>query len=192
MDSLSRDIAFLSIAELVDELEQGSLSSVDVTRAQLARIEDHDEALNAYITVLAEAALEQAAAADRARSEGRSGPLLGVPIALKDLFHTAGVRTTAGSKVLADWVPDSDGTVVRLLDAAGAVTLGKTNMMEFAYGYPHRITASPAIPGRSIARPAALAAVRLPRSRLVWLMPGWGAIPAARSAVRRPTRRSSG
>ena len=131
------DIAFLSISELTDAFERRELSSVEATQNQLDRIAAYDEALNAYITVTADSALEQAAAADDARARGERGPLLGVPIALKDLFYTAGVRTTAGSKVLADWVPDEDGTVVRKLNAAGTVTLGKTNMMEYAYGYPH-------------------------------------------------------
>ena len=136
MSGLDSDLAFLTIAELIGALDRRELSAVDVTRDQLDRISAYDPTLNAYITVLADAALEQAAAADEARSGGESGPLLGVPIALKDLFVTAGVRTTAGSKVLADWIPDEDGTVVRKLGEAGAVTLGKTNMMEFAYGYP--------------------------------------------------------
>ncbi len=137
MSGRANEVAFLSISELVSAFERGEVSSVEATRDQLERIERYDEVLNAYITVLADAALEQAEAADRARAAGETGALLGVPIALKDLFYTAGVRTTAASNVLADWVPDEDGAVVRKLKAAGAVTLGKTNMMEFAYGFPH-------------------------------------------------------
>jgi aspartyl-tRNA(Asn)/glutamyl-tRNA(Gln) amidotransferase subunit A len=137
MSAPSDDLAFLSIAELVEKLDRAELSSVEATRAQLERIERHDGALNAYISVLADAALDQAAVADRKRGAGERGPLLGVPIALKDLFDTAGVRTTAGSRVLAKRMPSEDATVVTKLRAAGAVTLGKTNMMEFAYGYPH-------------------------------------------------------
>jgi aspartyl-tRNA(Asn)/glutamyl-tRNA(Gln) amidotransferase subunit A len=131
------ELAFLSISELVEKLDRRELSSVEATRAQLERIERHDGALNAYITVLADAALAEAAEADRKRGAGERSPLLGVPIALKDLFDTAGIRTTAGSRVLAERVPDEDATVVTKLQAVGAVTLGKTNMMEFAYGYPH-------------------------------------------------------
>ncbi len=137
MSQPASDTAFLSITELLGAFERRELSSVEATRAQLERISDHDVALNAYITVLADAALEQAAAADNARSDGEDSALLGVPLALKDLFVTASVRTTAGSRVLSGWVPDEDGTVVQKLNAAGAVLLGKTNMMEFAYGYPH-------------------------------------------------------
>ena len=137
MSGSASDVAFMSISELTDAFERRELSSVEATQNQLNRIAAYDEALNAYITVMADSALEQAAAADEARASGENGPLLGVPIALKDLFYTAGVRTTAGSKVLADWIPEEDGTVVRKLSAAGTVTLGKTNMMEYAYGYPH-------------------------------------------------------
>ncbi len=137
MTGRNDEITFLSISELIEKFDQKELSSVEATRNQLDRITAYDEALNAYITVLAERALEQAAAADVARARGERGALLGVPIALKDLFLTARVRTTAGSNVLADWVPDEDATVVRKLNDAGMVTLGKTNMMEFAYGYPH-------------------------------------------------------
>lgn len=137
MSSPASEIAFLSISELTDAYERREISAVEATRNQLERIEAYDEALNAFITVLADSALAQAEAADGARRDGSTEPLLGVPIVLKDLFHTAGVRTTAGSQALADWIPDEDGTVVRKLADAGAVTLGKTNMMEFAYGYPH-------------------------------------------------------
>jgi aspartyl-tRNA(Asn)/glutamyl-tRNA(Gln) amidotransferase subunit A len=93
--------------------------------------------LNAYITVTAERALAEADAADARRRGGERGPLLGVPLAVKDLFATAGVRTTAGARILAGAVPDETATAVRRLQDAGAVMLGKTNMMEFAYGYPH-------------------------------------------------------
>lgn len=131
------DLAYLSLSELFDRLARHEVSSVEATRAQLERIAALDGRLNVYITVLEEAALAQAVAADARRKAGESGPLLGIPLALKDLFETAGVRTTAGARVLADNVPAADATVVRLLRGAGAVFLGKTNMMEFAYGYPH-------------------------------------------------------
>ncbi|HEX5166095.1 MAG TPA: amidase, partial [Thermomicrobiales bacterium] len=128
---------YLSIGELVEQLDGGERSSREVTEAQLARIGSMDGSLNAYITVMSEQALAAADRADRRRRGGERGSLLGVPLAVKDLFATAGVRTTAGSRVLADSVPESTATAVQRLEDAGAVILGKTNMMEFAYGYPH-------------------------------------------------------
>jgi aspartyl-tRNA(Asn)/glutamyl-tRNA(Gln) amidotransferase subunit A len=132
-----RDLAFLSIAELPEKLANRELSSNEAVEVQLQRLDDLDPHLNAYITVLADRARDEAAAADERRRRGEDLPLLGVPIALKDLFAMAGVRMTAGSRVLFDHVPAEDATVVRRLREAGAVILGKTNMMEFAYGYPH-------------------------------------------------------
>src|SRR5205809_809205 len=91
--------------------------------------------LEALITVTAELALEQARQAEREIETGRyKGPLHGMPVAVKDLFATKGIRTTAGSRILADWVPNEDATVVRKLRQAGAVLLGKLGMHEFAYG----------------------------------------------------------
>jgi len=134
---MSADLSYLSIAELTEQLDAGSLSVRDVTEAQLARIAALDGRLNAYITVTGEQALQAADAADARRQTGEHGPLLGVPLAIKDLFATVGVATTAGARILAENVPTETATVVRRLEAAGAVILGKTNMMEFAYGYPH-------------------------------------------------------
>jgi aspartyl-tRNA(Asn)/glutamyl-tRNA(Gln) amidotransferase subunit A len=131
------DVAFLTLDAARLLLDEGAVSSVELTTAQLERIAALDERLNAYITVLRDAALAQAAVADKRRRAGERGTLLGLPLAVKDLYETAGVRTTAGSRALADTVPTRDATVVRRLQAAGAVQLGKTNMMEFAYGYPH-------------------------------------------------------
>ncbi|HEX3722343.1 MAG TPA: amidase, partial [Nitrolancea sp.] len=108
-----------------------------LTRIELERISALDSRLNAYITVLADSALQAAMSADVRLKQGERLPLLGVPIAVKDLFNTSGIRTTGGARILADNVPDEDATVVRKLYQAGAVLLGKTNMMEFAYGYPH-------------------------------------------------------
>jgi aspartyl-tRNA(Asn)/glutamyl-tRNA(Gln) amidotransferase subunit A len=134
---MSADLAYLSISELAELLDVGTLSAREVTEAQLARITALDGRLNAYITVTPDHALRAADAADERRRAGKRGPLLGVPLAIKDLFATAGVPTTAGARILADNVPTETAAVVRRLDAAGAVMLGKTNMMEFAYGYPH-------------------------------------------------------
>ncbi len=146
------DLAYRSLSDLGGLLDRREVSAVEVTRAQLERIAAVDPKLNAYITVLADRALVEAEAADVRRRAGARGPLLGVPLALKDLFATAGIRTTAGARILAQHVPASDATVVARLREAGAVTLGKTNMMEFAYGYPHPDfgeTANPWAPERT-------------------------------------------
>ena len=106
-----------------------------MTKACLAQIEQLNPALNAFITVTAESALAQAREAEAEVQRGRlRGPLHGIPIGLKDLFDTAGVRTTAGSALFKDRVPTQDAEVVRRLKAAGAILLGKQNMHEFAYG----------------------------------------------------------
>ena len=128
-------LCFLSAAELGRRIARRELSPVEVTRAHLARIERLDTKLNAFLTVTAERALAEAAAAEREIAAGKSrGPLHGAPMARKDLFDTAGVTTTAGSKILAQNVPARDATVVERLSAAGLVLLGKTNMHEFAFG----------------------------------------------------------
>jgi aspartyl-tRNA(Asn)/glutamyl-tRNA(Gln) amidotransferase subunit A len=121
-----------SATELLALLARRQVSAVELAHAVLNRIERIDARINSYITVTADAALRDARRLDRLR--GRRGPLHGLPVAVKDLFATKGVRTTGGSKVLADWVPRFDATVVERLRAAGAVLLGKLNMHEFAYG----------------------------------------------------------
>jgi aspartyl-tRNA(Asn)/glutamyl-tRNA(Gln) amidotransferase subunit A len=133
----SDPLAFLSIAEAGRGLRNGELSAIALTEAHLARIEAIDGQLNAYITVTADLAREQARAAqgEIARRVDR-GPLHGIPFGLKDMFDTRGVRTTAHSKVLADNVPQQDAAVVRKLYAAGGVLLGKQSSHEFAHGGP--------------------------------------------------------
>ena len=128
-------VATLSIEKLARLLRERKLSPVELTQAMLARIEKQNPALNAYLTLLPETALEQAREAERAITAGQyRGPLDGIPVSVKDLFYTRGVRTTAGSKLFADFVPDHDATVVERLRRAGAVLLGKTNLHELAYG----------------------------------------------------------
>lgn len=124
-----------SIAELSGLLRRKAVSPVELTRAYLERIDALDRRLAAYITVTREQALAQAAEAERqiARGEYR-GPLHGVPVAVKDIIYTRGVPTTAGSRVLADFVPDQDSSLVLRLREAGAVMLGKLNLSEFATG----------------------------------------------------------
>ncbi|HTX06850.1 MAG TPA: Asp-tRNA(Asn)/Glu-tRNA(Gln) amidotransferase subunit GatA [Steroidobacteraceae bacterium] len=123
-----------SLTELAAGLRARKFSSVELVRAYLERIEASQPKLNAFISVLGNQALEAAAAADRDIAAGRGGALTGVPIAHKDLFCTAGVRTTCGSRMLGNFVSPYDATVVAKLKAAGAITLGKLNMDEFAMG----------------------------------------------------------
>ncbi len=119
---------------LLEALERGAITPAALTEHFLERIRAHDPALNGFVTVTAEDARRRAA-------RPRSGPLAGVPLAHKDIFCTAGVRTTCASRMLADFVPPYDATVVRRLDEAGAVVLGKTNMDEFAMGSSNETSA---------------------------------------------------
>jgi aspartyl-tRNA(Asn)/glutamyl-tRNA(Gln) amidotransferase subunit A len=131
----SDDLTRMSLREVADLIRKKKVSPVELTTACLARIDRVNPALNAFITITAESALEQAREAEAEVKRGKwRGPLHGVPIALKDLFDTAGVRTTAASGVFKDRIPTEDAEVVRRLKAAGAVLLGKTNMQEFAFG----------------------------------------------------------
>jgi aspartyl-tRNA(Asn)/glutamyl-tRNA(Gln) amidotransferase subunit A len=123
-----------TLAQLADDLRARRTSSVELTRHSLERIEAHDAALNAFITVTAEGALTQAAEADRRLAAGRPTPLTGIPLAHKDIVCTRGVKTSCASKMLDNFVSPYDATVVERLAAAGAVMLGKTNMDEFAMG----------------------------------------------------------
>lgn len=129
------DLAFSSIDALAPRLASGDLSPVEVTEAMLARIEQYDMRLRSYITVMADSARHAARAAEAAIRAGTYlGPLHGIPIAVKDLYATRGVRTTFGSPLFADWIPDYDATVVERLKRAGAVIVGKTNLHELAFG----------------------------------------------------------
>jgi aspartyl-tRNA(Asn)/glutamyl-tRNA(Gln) amidotransferase subunit A len=128
------ELCFLSATELARRIAAGDVSSIEATRAYLERIEQHDQRLRAFITVDAEGALATAKAADDLPSSERTQPLHGVPVAIKDNIATRGLRTTGGSRVLADWIPDRDAPVVRRLKEAGAIIIGKTNLHEFAYG----------------------------------------------------------
>jgi aspartyl-tRNA(Asn)/glutamyl-tRNA(Gln) amidotransferase subunit A len=129
------ELAYASISELAPRLASGELSPIELTNAMLARIARYNPVLNAYITVTEESAREAAhAAAAAIRAGNYLGPLHGIPIAIKDLFATRAVRTTFGSRVFADWVPDHDAAAVERLRDAGAILIGKTNMHELAYG----------------------------------------------------------
>jgi aspartyl-tRNA(Asn)/glutamyl-tRNA(Gln) amidotransferase subunit A len=123
-----------TLAELAKKLRAKEFSVTELTRALLARVETSQPALNAFITVMGESALAQAEVADQAFAAGKAGPLTGLPLAHKDIFCTAGVKTSCGSKMLDNFVSPYDATVVEKLRTAGMITLGKTNMDEFAMG----------------------------------------------------------
>jgi aspartyl-tRNA(Asn)/glutamyl-tRNA(Gln) amidotransferase subunit A len=123
-----------TVAGIARALKAREIGSEELVRELLARIERLDGELNAFITVTADAALAEARRADAELAAGRGGPLTGVPIAHKDIFCTAGVRTSCGSRMLDNFVSPYDATVVERLRAAGTVMLGKTNMDEFAMG----------------------------------------------------------
>ena len=128
------DITTLTLTELRDALRSGATTSVAATEAMLDRIVAHDNDILSYLTVTDEMALEAAAAADQRRAAGEEGPLLGIPLAVKDILCLAGAPTTAGSKILEGFIPPYNAHAVDRLIAAGAVILGKTNTDEFAMG----------------------------------------------------------
>jgi len=190
------------LVEIARALRQRKVSPLELVDAYSGRIE-RASGLHAFITLPGERARQEARRAGRRLARGESGPLLGVPIAVKDLFATRGVRTTAGSRILKDWVPLRDAAVVARLRAAGAIIFGKTNLHEFAYGVsnanpwwgvahnPHDPTRSPggSSGGSAIAVAAGLCAgalgsdtggsIRVPASLCgcVGLKPTFGAIP---------------
>ncbi len=190
------------LVEIARALRQRKVSPLELVDAYTRRI-DQASGLHAFITPPGERARQQARRAGRRLAQGESGALLGVPIAVKDLFATRGVRTTAGSRILKDWVPWRDAAVVARLRVAGAIIFGKTNLHEFAYGVsnanpwwgvahnPHDPTRSPggSSGGSAIAVAAGLCAgalgsdtggsIRVPASLCgcVGLKPTFGAIP---------------
>src|SRR5213594_717537 len=128
-------LAGLTLAEASARLRAGTVTSTDLVKACLARIDVYNPKVNAFITITRDLALTQARALDAEQRAGRlRGPLHGIPIALKDNIDTAGVRTTAASAVFDDRVPTDDAEVTRRLAAAGAIVVGKTNLHEFAFG----------------------------------------------------------
>jgi aspartyl-tRNA(Asn)/glutamyl-tRNA(Gln) amidotransferase subunit A len=132
---LPKDLTLLTLSQASELLRRKAVSPVELAQAFIARIEKLNPAVNAFITVTAEQALQQAREAEAEIQRGAwRGPLHGIPVALKDLIDTAGIPTTAASAVFKDRIPTEDADVVRRLKAAGAVLLGKLNMHEFAYG----------------------------------------------------------
>ena len=131
---MSKELYQLTIHEALDSLRRDDFSSVDLTRSVLERVEAAEGDVKAYLTLTAERALAQAEAADARRAAGGDAPLLGVPLAIKDVLSTKGVETTCGSKILQGYIPPFTATAVARLEAAGMVMIGKTNTDEFAMG----------------------------------------------------------
>jgi len=133
--AVARDTTTLALEETAALVRDRRVSSVELTEACLARIGAAEPRLNAFVTVTADLARAHARDAEGEIAAGHyRGPLHGIPVAVKDLFATRGIRTTAGSRILANWIPEEDATVVRKLREAGAVLLGKLGLHEFAYG----------------------------------------------------------
>lgn len=131
----AQEVTGLTLREVGDRIADGTLGPVEITEATLRRIEEIDPQLNSYVLVSGEQALAAARAAEMAIAAGyRLGPLHGVPIALKDLVAVRGEVSSAGSKILQDYVPEEDATIAARLRAAGAIFVGRLNMHEFAYG----------------------------------------------------------
>jgi len=129
------ELCYLSLRSLATLIQRQEVSPVEATEAVLDRVEKFDSELNSFITVLGDEALTQARAATQEIQAGHyRGPLHGIPIAVKDVYYTKGVRTTAGSQILSDFIPSYDATVIARLREAGAILIGKLNMHEFARG----------------------------------------------------------
>lgn len=131
---MARELYQMTIHELHELLKHRQISSIELTRVVFERIEAVEQRVHAYITLTKDEALRQAETADRMIYEGSAGPLTGIPIAIKDIFCTAGIATTCGSKILENFVPSYDATVIKKLKQQHAVLIGKTNMDEFAMG----------------------------------------------------------
>ena len=135
----NKDIPFLSVAELSEHIGQRKLSPVEVVKSYLDRIDDLGFKFNSYLTVCRKEALQAAQGAEQAIAQGNYlGPMHGIPVAVKDQLWSKGIRTTGGSRIMADFFPEEDATAVANLKKAGAIILGKTNLTEFAIGGSQR------------------------------------------------------
>ena len=134
-----KDLPFLSVAELSEFIFQKVVSPVEVTESYLDRIDSLNFKFNSYLTVCRKEALQSARDAERAILQGNYlGAMHGIPVAVKDQLWTKGIRTTIGSRLMADFYPEEDATAVANLKTAGAIILGKTNLTEFAIGGSQR------------------------------------------------------
>ena len=183
------DLTRLTLADAMVMLRRKTVSPVELVRAFISRIERFNPQLNAFITVTAEQALQQAREAEAEIQRGRwRGPLHGMPLALKDLIDTAGIRTTAASAVFKNRIPTEDAEVVRRLKAAGAVLLGKLNCTSSRMAAPPcpAISARFTIRGISPASPAGLRADRPQRWPQACASAHWARTPPPRCATRPP------
>jgi hypothetical protein len=177
-----------ALADVAAQIRQRQVSAVELVTLTLQRIGILDTTLNAYITILADEAMNAAKRADQEIASGAyRGPLHGVPVSVKDLFWTAGVRTTAGSRVLANFVPTEDATLVRRVREAGAIIVGKTNMLEFAYASFHPDYGPTKNPWSLDRTALDQAEGRRQPSPPEWISARTGATPAARSACHPPS-----
>jgi aspartyl-tRNA(Asn)/glutamyl-tRNA(Gln) amidotransferase subunit A len=199
------DLRYKSISELGALYRSGELSPVEVTRAHLEAIEALNDRSHDYITVTADRATADAECAERVFRTGKDlGPLQGIPIALKDLVDTAGIATTAGTTLWRDRIPTVDATVARRLASAGSVLLGKTNLVEFAfgpyglnphYGTPPNPWANDRVPGGSscgsggsVARGCAVAAIGTDTGGSIRLPAAFSGIVGLKPTVQRVSR----
>jgi aspartyl-tRNA(Asn)/glutamyl-tRNA(Gln) amidotransferase subunit A len=178
----------LTLSSALYKLNNKEISSVELTQAHLDQIQKHDDQVKAFITVTPELALEQAKQADEARAKGNTAPLLGLPLAIKDVLSTKGVQTTCGSKILKGYKPVFNATVIQRLLDAGMVMVGKVNMDEFAMGSStensgYHITRNPwnldRVPGGSSGGSGAVVSARMALAALGTDTGGSVRLPAA-------------
>ena len=187
MSTSDTQLHYLSIRQAGELIQKGELSPVELTRACLDRIQATDDRLNSFILLLADDALEQARTAEAEVLRGDyKGPMHGVPFALKDLYDTAGVRTTSGSYVDLNRVPTEDATTTARLKEAGGILLGSWRCMSspWAARTGRRLSSRPATPGTSTILPAAPAAVPARRWHQVKVPGRWVPAPGAPSVAR--------
>ena len=175
----------LSATELVRMLQKHEVSSREITESVFKRIDEKEGAINAYITTTRQTALKQADLADKRFRNGKKTPLLnGIPIAIKDVLCTQGIRTTCGSNILSNFIPTYSATAVRKVLEDGAVLIGKTNMDEFAMGSSNENSAfgpthNPITRSTCLAVPAAGLLLRYQPERRSWLWVRTRAVPYA-------------